>query len=117
MGSGNFVDLARTTAISDRVPDDVPYQDGATYAALLTAPVPSSVWPGKPKVSLGPWVKSEIFGQRTVAGGWPPGILGEAAINFGIPGMLAMSFLFGALHQVRLQLVRTPAADQSLSRR
>jgi oligosaccharide repeat unit polymerase len=95
VGSGNFFDLARTTALIDRVPDRVEHLYGSSYLGFFTAPVPRTIWPEKPMVSLGPWVRSEVFGLWTRNNGWPPNIVGEAHINFGKIGMLVICFIYG----------------------
>ena len=95
VGSGNFFDLARTSALIDRMPEQVGFLYGKSYLALFSAPIPRTTWPDKPPVSLGAFVKTDVFGLRTVSGGWPPNIVGEAHINFGIAGMIFLMFLYG----------------------
>lgn len=97
IGSGHGLDVVRTSAIMDRVPELRPHQNGLTYISLFTAPIPRTYWPQKPPVGLGPWVKSELFGLWSRKGGWPPGIIGEAYINFGAAGIAFVMFAFGGL--------------------
>lgn len=97
LGAGNGIDFVRTSAIMDRVPEVRPFQNGRTYAALLSGFVPRAMWPDKPEVSLGTWVKGELFGQRVRKHGWPPGMLAEAYINFGYLGIIPVMLLFGAM--------------------
>lgn len=95
VGSGNFLDIPRTSSIIDRVPEQHPYLLGSSYASLLTAPIPRSLWPGKPNASLGPWVKSELFHYEVRNNGWPPGFIAEAHLNFGFLGILVIPLLLG----------------------
>lgn len=97
VGSGNSLDLVRTSAIIDRVPAIVPHQYGMSYAALASAYVPRSIWPDKPQVALGPYVKGEIFQQRVRLNGWPTGMIAEGWLNFGFIGLIIPMFIFGAL--------------------
>jgi hypothetical protein len=55
------------------------------------------MWPDKPNPSLGPWVRSEIFGVWTRNNGWPPNIVAEAFINFGYTGIFFVCFIFGSV--------------------
>jgi oligosaccharide repeat unit polymerase len=98
VGSGNGVDLVRIAGIANRVPDVVPYQLGKSYLAVLTFPIPRSIFPSKPNTALGPWVKEEIFGFSVPGNnGWPPTMIGEAYLNFGVLGVPVVMLLFGLL--------------------
>ena len=97
VGSGNSLDFVRTSAIMDRVPETSPYLAGDSYLALLAAPIPRSMWLDKPQISLGRYVKSEVFGEDVRAGGWPSGLVAEGWMNFGWLGLILPLFLFGAL--------------------
>jgi len=96
VGSANFVDIGRTSAILTRVPSNTGFLYGSSYLSLVTAPFPKVLWPEKPNPSLGPWVKSEIFGVWARNNGWPPNIVAEAYINFGYFGIIFVCFLFGS---------------------
>ena len=98
--SGNGLSLSGTTIIMDGVPERMNYKLGTTYFTWLVAPIPRTVWSGKPEISLGKEIKSEIFGQRAVKSGRPPGVLGEGYINFGIVGFLASAFVVGFLFRL-----------------
>ena len=96
IGSGNGMDLMRTSAIMKRVPEEVDFLYGSSYASILTAYVPRSVWPGKPDIALGPWVKQEVFGFPVPGNnGWPSGLIAEAYLNFGLLGMPILLFAIG----------------------
>jgi oligosaccharide repeat unit polymerase len=97
LGTGNGFDAVRTVAFIERVPERHNFLYGSSYVSLITSPIPRSLWPDKPNVSLGPWVKSELYGLPTQNNGWPPGMVAEAYFNFGYVGIPLVMFLFGAL--------------------
>jgi hypothetical protein len=105
LGSGNSLDFVRTSAIIDRVPDYAPFLRGQTYAALFTGVIPRAVWPDKPDVRLGGFVKNVIFGEES-PGGWPSGMIGEGWINFGILGLFLPLFAFGVFLRFIYESVR-----------
>lgn len=100
VGSGNSLDFVRTSAIIDRVPEIRPYLNGQSYAALLSAPIPRSMWLDKPQVGLGSYVKGEIFGEDVRLSGWPSGMIAEGWMNFGFIGLILPMLLFGAMLRV-----------------
>lgn len=107
VGSGNGLDLVRTAAIIEKVPDETPYLLGSSYLSLLTFYIPRSMWPGKPDVALGPWVKQEVFGIPVPGNnGWPSGLVAEAHMNFGPVGIPVALFLIGAFFRVVYNSVR-----------
>lgn len=73
------------------VPHQVDYIQGSSYMAVLTLPVPRGLWPAKPGLIAG--MVGETFFNAPV--GMPPGPIGEAYWNFGIPGVLGVFTLFG----------------------
>ncbi|MCT4554247.1 MAG: hypothetical protein N4A53_06120 [Pelagimonas sp.] len=93
--SGNGLSLFGTAHIVTHVPDRMKYQLGSTYLTWITAPIPRSVWPGKPDVSLGKRIKGEVMQARVIRTGRPPSIINEGWINFGLPGMLLAALAFG----------------------
>ena len=105
VGSGHGVDFVRTSAIMDRVPRVVPYQYGHTYLGVFSF-LPRSMWPTKPDISLGAFVKGEIFGQWVRVNGWPPGILAEGWINFGPFGLILPMVLLGMYLRAVYETVR-----------
>ncbi|MDI9636391.1 oligosaccharide repeat unit polymerase [Geitlerinema splendidum] len=74
------------------VPNDVDFLYGSSYLAVLTLPVPRGLWPAKPSLIAG--MVGETFFNVNV--GMPPGSIGEAYWNFGLPGVLMVFFCFGA---------------------
>jgi oligosaccharide repeat unit polymerase len=76
---------------------DLPYRWGATYIAALARPIPSALWPGKPPAAdqelnevLFPW-----HYQRHI--GFSYSFFAEPYYNFGITGVITVSFLMGVL--------------------
>src|ERR1041384_4822762 len=78
-----------------RVPNDVDLLYGSSYMALLTLPIPRSVWPDKPG-QVGGLVGDVFFHSPA---GTPPGPIGEAYWNFHIPGVIIVFFIFGTFQK------------------
>jgi oligosaccharide repeat unit polymerase len=97
VGSGNFVDIARTSIIAAEVPRRLDYLRGSSYLTWVFAPIPRLLWPDKPNVSLGLVVRQDIYGMRTHSNGFPPGLVAEAYMNFGALGVPIIGFVFGAV--------------------
>jgi len=101
VGSGNGLDIIRTAGIMSRVPNQVDYFYGESYLRAGAILIPRALWHNKPEIGLGPFVKSEIFGDRAVSkNGWPSGIIGESYLNFGYPGIIVIMFLYGFFFRV-----------------
>ena len=105
-GSGNSLDLIRTSAIIDRVPEVRPHLNGTSYFALFAIPIPRSVWLEKPSVGLGAYVKGELFGERVRLAGWPSGMIAEGWMNFGYIGLILPMLIFGAILRITYESVR-----------
>lgn len=93
--SGNGYSVVALAHITMGVPERMEYQLGSTLITWLTAPIPRSIWPGKPETSLGKRVKEEILQQATLKTGRPPGFVGEGYINFGWIGIITFAFALG----------------------
>ncbi|MGF1461136.1 MAG: O-antigen polymerase [Leptolyngbyaceae cyanobacterium] len=78
------------------VPNQVDYLYGSSYMAVLTLPVPRALWPEKPGLVAGR-VGETFFNSNF---GIPPGAVGEAYWNFGVPGVLIAFSLFGAFQKI-----------------
>ena len=63
--SGNGVSLNGTALIMDGVPERMDFKLGYTFLTWLASPIPRSVWPNKPDISLGKEIKGTIL-QKTV---------------------------------------------------
>lgn len=101
VGSGNFVPLERTALIIDRMHrPGTEFKLGETYANLIFAPIPRTIWPEKPELSVGLFVKRELYNRPTGTNGYPPGLLGEAFINFGFIGIFIVPAIWGAFLKV-----------------
>lgn len=64
------------------------YQYGFSLISWAVGFIPRFVWPDKPGLSLGLFVKTEIFGLRGTIGGIPPTLPGEFYINFSWFGVM-----------------------------
>lgn len=95
VGSRHFLDLAKTGHIIAGVPDKVRYRYGETFVNWVVAPVPRTLWPGKPTLGSGPQLGPAIFDSRR--SGVPPGLVAELYMNFGILGVPVGMFLVGLL--------------------
>lgn len=93
--SGNGISLNGTGLILDGVPERMDFKLGYTFVTWLVSPIPRSIWPGKPDISLGKEIKQEILGQNVIKSGRPPSFLTEGYINFGFPGFFLCAFAFG----------------------
>ncbi len=96
LGSGNFFPAERTGYILTHY-QNLDFFYGSTYVAWMASPIPKTIWPDRPTLSLGLYVKDQIYQRRTALNGYPPAMLGEAYINFGYPGLIFMPFLLGML--------------------
>lgn len=90
-----FGDIPTTGNIINAVPTKLPYANGRTITAWLVAPVPRSIWPGKPIITAGPEIGRVIYGNR--ASGVPPGLIAESYWNFGTGGVLLLPLLAGLI--------------------
>lgn len=99
LGSGNFLPAERAAFIMDHY-GDRPYRYGSSYLVWLAMPIPKLLWPDRPDISeMDDFVKGQIYGREVTQGGYPPGMIGEAYINFGYFGVLFIPFLLGALQR------------------
>lgn len=95
--SGNGLAIASTTAVINGVPDRMPFQLGSTMTSWIFAPIPRSVWPAKPEISLGKRIKAEIYQLGVIKTGRPASLMAEGYMNFGWIGFFGLSLLFGIL--------------------
>lgn len=89
----NAYDIGKTALIVNAVPEQLPYQDGATIARFFAAPIPRSIWPDKPIISPGPIIGRVLY--ETTASGVPPGLTGELVWNFGRTASVILAFAIG----------------------
>lgn len=90
-----FGDMATSAHIIANVPERLEYQNGATIAQWLVAPVPRAIWPEKPLIAPGPLIGQALYG--TDRSGVPPGYIAEMYWNFGLVGVLVGAMLLGWL--------------------
>lgn len=95
-------------------PSRVSYQYGKTFAALLVAPIPRFLWPGKPDNSVGLWItKNYSHGLESHTA---PTQVGEFYINFGIAGVIGGLLLLGLiLRFVHESLVSRPTVPTTMA--
>lgn len=100
VGSGNFMPLARTGLIAREMTRRGDWLYGQTYLNTVFAPVPRAIWPDKPMISVGLFVRTEIYGRPATTNGSPPGLLGEAFLNFSYIGILIIPIVAGMILRV-----------------
>jgi len=80
-------------------PEHIPYLLGQSYRGIPAMLIPRFLWPEKPStmqitdelaIRYG-WLSPEMSGKVAVSAG----IMDEAYMNFGIPGIVSVMFLFG----------------------
>jgi oligosaccharide repeat unit polymerase len=92
-GNNLFLPVAGLASI---VPGQFPYLDGLSYAQVAIFPVPRALWPGKPQDAIGTVTDLMDPGNSGLA--FPE--FGEMYANFGLPGVVAGSILFGAFAEL-----------------
>jgi hypothetical protein len=84
-------------------PEKKPFLDGATYATLYAQFVPRFFWPGKPSGHAATTQMSVYYGlqrvEDTVRTTIGFGMVVEAYVNFGLPGIVFLGFLLGAAYK------------------
>lgn len=95
---GQSVD--RTMVVIDGVPEQVPFQYGATYLRIFAAAIPRQLWPEKPGLTEAS-VYAGLFGQETDGawGSYPAGSIGDYYLQGGIVGIILLSTLSGLLRR------------------
>jgi oligosaccharide repeat unit polymerase len=77
------------------VPQTIQPIYGSSYLAVLALPIPRALWSDKPGL-VGGRVGATFFNQSA---GIPPGPIGEAYWNFGVPGIFVAFLLFGMVQR------------------
>ncbi|MCU0526337.1 MAG: oligosaccharide repeat unit polymerase [Elainella sp. Prado103] len=88
-----------------RVPAQVDFIRGRSYAAVLTLPIPRALWPEKPSM-IGGQTGAIFFNSGA---GIPPGPIGEPYWNFGIPGVAIVFLCFGIFYRWITEVFQTYA--------
>jgi oligosaccharide repeat unit polymerase len=70
------------------------YSYGRMYSSFLFLPIPRQLWPDKPALS---WYWAEIStpSRPMYQNGMAPTMVGDAYLNFGLIGVIAVPFVFG----------------------
>jgi oligosaccharide repeat unit polymerase len=94
-----FDDVERLASVVALVPSTERFYFGKTYLGLLASPIPRGVWPDKPVADEGFIVKALVERRHiyTPAGSTPPTEVGVYYMNFGLIGVICLSFLGGFL--------------------
>ena len=116
VGNGSWMDIGPISVLLHRVPQAYPYQYGKTLVSIFWAPIPRSLWPGKPPVRIGPVIGPPVFGYSIHrATGDPVGILGELWLNGGVFVVVAGMMLLGAVIRWVERLYRLGSQTDGLS--
>jgi hypothetical protein len=71
---------------------------GESYWFLTYWFIPRAIWPDKPMVNRGLWVRTEVYGRSPTSSA-PQTVPGDFYINFGLWGVVIGFFLFGFLQR------------------
>lgn len=77
------------------VPEVIPYQLGSTYVEAAARPIPRAFWSSKPEAAETQLMRvlwPDLAAQRV---GLAFSLFGEPYLNFGFPGVVAISSIFG----------------------
>ena len=83
----------------EKTPSSVNYLKGETYKILLSKFIPRVIWKEKPSDSIANYIgkKYQVLNTNDNSTSWNLPIINEAYINFGIYGVIFISFLLGLL--------------------
>lgn len=87
------------------VPSELGYYYGAFYFRVISNFVPRSIWPEKPVATEGGVIRRIIAPDAT--GGYPAGEMQSFYINFGLPGIMVGTLVYGALLRVGYEMLYT----------
>ncbi len=85
--------------LAGTVPEYYDFEYGSTYFSQIVNPIPRFLWPSKPSGDAGlklAVLRNEIdanTGEAYLTRS--PGVFGEMYWNFGVPGILLISFIYG----------------------
>ena len=92
----DLLDITKTCHIIRGVPKRMDFVNGETLFGWMAAPIPSSMWEGKPMwAGKGPYINQHIFKDKAGISGVPPGLIAEFYWNFGYFGVFAGMFVLG----------------------
>lgn len=86
----------------EKTPSSINYLNGETYKHLKTKFVPRIIWPDKPSDTIANYIgrKYGVLGINDNSTSWNLPIINEAYINFGVPGVIFMSFILGIIVRI-----------------
>jgi oligosaccharide repeat unit polymerase len=96
--TGNFMQIQNLTVLIDAMPRELSYRIGDTYAAIFSLIMPQQFIGIKPLTAAG--VNTLAFWPEVVAREsttMPPGVFGEAYMNFSWLGYLSLCVLIGLI--------------------
>ncbi|WP_271399255.1 O-antigen polymerase [Salinicoccus roseus] len=88
---------------------------GKSYIDLIYAPLPSSIYPDKPPVDDGVYLRTIANGmdvtpsmpfRELFQSSWPPETVGIMYMNFWIPGVFLGMFILGLIYNISYQYMR-----------
>jgi len=94
-----YVNTSNLAAVTSAIPSHLPYLLGHGY--LIDASV---LLPG-PQPNLGAYLK-DVLGMSFSGGGITVGLFGEAYVNWGVVGAVAVSFITGIAYWVARRRIR-----------
>ncbi len=79
--------------------EEIPWAMGKTYLAAFLSFIPSSVFPFRETYGFGRYSLDILFSGNAAPtyGGLRPSFVGEAYLNFGIPGIFFIGYILGAV--------------------
>jgi len=92
--NAHFFGVGKTSVVVAQVPQKTDYLKGQSYLSLLYAPIPRTIWKNKPVVRIGRFVGLELYERPSITG-VPPGMVGEAYLNFGWGGIIFIPLFVG----------------------
>ncbi len=91
--------LPQTADVIEQTPKNVPYKYGELYSYLIYTWIPRAIWPDKPSMSEANQFYQVAYGitdeENLDKVSIAVGVLTEAYINFGWPGVIGIMFLLG----------------------
>ena len=91
-----FMDISKTAAIITETKRRDVFQLGQSYTAVVFAPIPRVLWPGKPAIRNSYFVGDDLLDLRSKSGAPPSGIA-ELYMNFGWLGIGLGMLLVGGV--------------------
>ena len=83
----------------EKTPSSINYLKGETYIILLSKLIPRVIWNEKPSDKIANYIgrKYRVLNNEDNSTSWNLPIINEAYINFGVYGVILISFLLGIL--------------------